>query len=402
MQRFSVSTIFALVLVCGSLASRPALAQEKAEKAVQAKIGPHVEGESPRDMCNTAKSDFWNSKINAARFETENGLKRYPKDAPLMTLRGDIELYDCHYAKAVQTYNQALVLSPTFADAFGGRGEALMRQGKFAEARKDIEKARSIKPDHFGFVLDQIGNLDYEAHHRESDPAKKWALATTASLFNANGTGCESLAGGVPNEELANNCQKLLGEWWGVHSRNDLLDILARLGGPTGMHNQRWQAMRQAHGVYDKLKNFRSAWDKTEDFDRALEVLQDHGDEFGDRGLLAWDYARYMNLCREGYRAKYFSEAETWELMAPMAAKIQSLFSSWKQFEDGYLVGREFWCASIYNKDKWRYLRNVYRLYNDPNSPFQTVPWNTKLSAKKDNAAIEAVVNKVRGAQRLD
>ena len=163
MQRLGVSTILALVLVCGSLSPKIVFAQERAEKAVKAKVGPHVEGESPRDMCDTAKSDFWHSKINAARFETENGLKRYPKDAPLMTLRGDIELYDCHYAKAVQTYSQALALSPAFADAFGGRGEALMRQGKFAEARKDIEKARSIKPDHFGFVLDQIGNLDYEA-----------------------------------------------------------------------------------------------------------------------------------------------------------------------------------------------------------------------------------------------
>lgn len=339
-----------------------------------------------------AKIYFSLKKSAEALQELKQGLKISPNDVRLLQTKGLVDLYDCRYLEAIDDYTRVIARLPKDVDSYLSRADACLRIGRYELARKDIETAiKFTKPDYYGRRLLEVKNLEFDSAHRTSDPARRWALACTALLFVLNGEGLESLAGQIPAK--APGTRALLESWWHVTDRASLLRCLESL--VSDGHNKLWLGINRVKNFSPLLLSFKSAWDDQEDYESALGLVRRYGDEYGERGLLAWDSCRYICLCRWGYQAGYLSEADAWELMMPMAAKIQGNCKSWNQLANEYLVGREFWSHSYYTKGIGTDSGIRNRLSRDANSPWVKLPWNTPLQCKGDNQTISAVIRSV-------
>ena len=384
---FSLFSVLALtVIFLGQGCAAPSgIAKERAHTVLAL--------EEKSTNLDTARQAFLNGQRPLALQKVEQGLLKSGNDENLLLLKADIESYDCQFEKAIANYTKAIARAGS-PKAYAARGEAYLHLGKYTQAREDIQRAfASPKGTDYQELLLELNNLEYDSQHSLKDPAKLWAIACTSSLYTNRSCGNNTLAGAIPNDDLADGQRKTLSKYWGIDSRDQLLVMLKRL--MKNFDNERWQQMRKQANSVAALSQYRQGWVSSEDYNYALKLLREHGDEYGDRGLQAWDYCRYMNICRGGYQAKYISEDEAWALMMPMAARIQTLAKSWAQLESEYLVGFSFWSHSAFARKEWHYMRNVHRLLKDPTSPWVKLDWNTRLNCKSDDASIYAAIDKV-------
>ena len=92
-------------------------------------------------------------------------------------------------------------------------------------------------------------------------------------------------------------------------------------------------------------------------------------------GVAAWDHARAVALCRWGYAAGLLSEDDVWKRIEPIAKELQTLYASWEEMNDAFLIGREAWHPG----ENAETLAAYDKLVKSEKSPFKTTPWNTKL-----------------------
>ncbi|MFA6210032.1 MAG: DUF1266 domain-containing protein [Candidatus Obscuribacterales bacterium] len=328
--------------------------------------------------------------------EVIEGLKLSPKNSMLLTLKASIETYECQYRKAIQDSSLAISSKPDNSQAYATRGGAHLRLSQFDLARQDLQKAASLSdPVDYQSRLHEIDNLDFDLRNKVSAPDRRWALACTAFLFSQNHQGFNSLAGAELTEAFRNKQrEKLLPNAWDVNDRKTLLaqlKILVHHG-----QNTRWQGMRKVSDSDQLLLAFKRDWNNPQDYDRAVELVKEHGPQFGERGILAWDYCRYLCLCRWGYQAGYLSESEAWQLMMPMAKRLQELYTSWEQMANEYLIGRDFWWHGKSLRESPNLLLIKQRLLKDPDSPWMQLPWKTAIESKSDDPTIYALIEQAR------
>ncbi len=333
--------------------------------------------------------------------ELVDALKTKPNDAKLLVLKAAVENYECQYSKAIADASAAIKASPNYERAYALRAEAELRSGLFDAARKDMLKAGSLsKPKFYEQRSAEVDDLEYDFKHQEKQPARRLALACTAVLFTQNRQGCSSLAGAEPNENLKSEQKDLLVQWWDVHDRDELLDTLKHqlcVG-----HNTRWQRMQKEIEANRPLDSFKGGWNLPQDFEAAIQLVKKYGKQFGSRGLLAWDHCRCVALCRWGYQAGYLTEAEAWELIMPVAARIQKQSKNWQQLATDYLIGRNFWCDSIYQEGAVSSKKIQHRLLHDPNSPWVKLPLQSiPIVCKSDDATIVAIIERLRNGRKV-
>ena len=170
-------------------------------------------------------------------------------------------------------------------------------------------------------------------------PEKKWILASYAITTQLNRNSHEIL-GGFPQKQR-DRAKATLSKGWNVHDRDQTIDVLDRL----------------------QLKGTRFEYAEKQNI--------------SPERLLGWDYSRYLSVCSLAYVAGYFTEQEAWEIATPIAKKLQQSFHSWKEMGESYLLGRKIWSG----KDESQ-VEAIFQLLlnpNDPNSPWNTVPWDTSL-----------------------
>ena len=111
----------------------------------------------------------------------------------------------------------------------------------------------------------------------------------------------------------------------------------------------------------------------------SLRIARRYYRKLGEQSLVAWDYARYISLCREGYSVGYLSEDEAWQRIIYAARILQRTFGSWQELGENYLIGREFWSLAQTQKDG-QAMRTIYsRLLSNSNSPWNRIPWALDL-----------------------
>jgi hypothetical protein len=206
-----------------------------------------------------------------------------------------------------------------------------------------------------------------------------WALATTAIMFEFNGSRHDLLGGAVITPVNAERSRQLLSQWWGVSDRTQLLDLL------------RWLQFEGHRVDFDELGRQVDTMDEhqflvTESALTAdpqqlhtLQVVRQYHRALGQPGILAWDLVRYIALCRWGYIAGYMSFAEAWDYIMPAARRLQETFTSWESLQNDYLIGREFWSLQQTNKDGGRFRAISQGFLQDPNSPWNVNPWKMDL-----------------------
>jgi hypothetical protein len=206
---------------------------------------------------------------------------------------------------------------------------------------------------------------------------KEWGLAASALLTELNREHHDTLAGVTITEERKIHNRQRMETWWGIQSRQDLLNTLAWLD-ETG-HRRMFAALGERVSQmepeeFDKLLTHADAENAN-----SLRIARRYYRKLGEQSLVAWDYARYISLCREGYSVGYLSEDEAWQRIIYAARILQRTFGSWQELGENYLIGREFWSLAQTQKDG-EAMRTIYsRLLSNSNSPWNRIPWALDL-----------------------
>jgi len=108
------------------------------------------------------------------------------------------------------------------------------------------------------------------------------------------------------------------------------------------------------------------------------KVVQDNYKSLPSTGIASRDYIRYIGFCRMGYLAGYISEKESWSRIMSCASKIQSMYKSWNDLVDNYLVARAFGYAGKPSQPA-EVEKSVRELLVDTKRPMQHLPFKLPL-----------------------
>ncbi len=206
-----------------------------------------------------------------------------------------------------------------------------------------------------------------------------WALATTAIMFEFNADRHDLLAGAVANPDGEAKGKQLLSDWWSVDTKDELLDTL------------NWLQFEGHRADFDELGRQVSAMNEMqfestkaavlidEQQTHRLDVVRKNYRLLGNKGILAWDLVRYIALCRWGYLAGYLSDVEAWDLIMPAARRLQQTFSSWRDLQENYLIGRDFWSVQQTQKTGDGFRAIYEHFIQDSNSPWNVNSWTMDL-----------------------
>jgi len=210
-------------------------------------------------------------------------------------------------------------------------------------------------------------------------PARAWALGTSALLTERNRERHDLLAGGPRTEERAREWRENLVEWWGVRSREDLLQTLEWLAAEGHRREFERLGAELARLGDDEIKALLASRGYDDEATQKVEVVTRWYGRLGAKSLLGWDYARYVALCRWGALVGYLSEEEAWARIMPAARRLQRAFGSWRELGENYLIGRRFWSLRETRASGRLYEEAYRRLLEDPQSPWTRYAWDTSL-----------------------
>lgn len=210
----------------------------------------------------------------------------------------------------------------------------------------------------------------------EPGTARAWALLTCAVLFERNGMSHDLPAGGQRDAKFAATVKTMLADSWDIKTPDDLLTQLEWLKGD-GHRKEFTRRFKEVAKLSEKdlekavakLKEETERTNARVEWKNAKRVLALKG------GVAAWDHARAIALCRWGYAAGLMSEEELWKRVEPIAKELQTLYASWQELNEAFLIGREAWHPG----ENAETLAAYEKLAKSDPSPFQSTPWNTKL-----------------------
>jgi hypothetical protein len=221
---------------------------------------------------------------------------------------------------------------------------------------------------------------------RADDPAiadgspKMWALATDAIHSSSRDAGLDRLRWGPATKENIEYVKKDLAEGpWCISNRVDVIRKLkaTQTSGYTAMFWKMGAELAKASerdraALRVELRDSPNALNQ-------LEIASVNYPRLKQKGLLAWDLARYIALCRRAYTAGYLEREEAWSMIMPVAQRLQTVFDSWEDLGDNYLLGRRFWSKAAADSGNPILENEFRRLLNDETSIWRKVPWNLDL-----------------------
>jgi hypothetical protein len=305
--------------------------------------------------------------------------------------------------KTVITRIIDLIVEPNIIEAEPDEIKAFVKYnkdilGRYGKQNKKMEAIyRKMLPDSSGSkrqvledIIDRIDGLYTQARLLEAgknekpvtERAKAWALGASAVLIERNWGRHNYLSPHPINPRNIEKWKKSLKNWWGVESRDDLLESLD------------W-AMEKGHrvsfekwGKYLKELNDEQYQQLLQEYANDNERLQEirivkkYYDKLGSKSLMGWDMSRYICLCRWGYFVGYLSEQEAWEKIMPVARMLQKTFDSWDDLGQNYLIGRQYWSYK-YTLEEGDIFDDAYqRLVDMKSSPWNLYPWNLDLGVE--------------------
>lgn len=91
-----------------------------------------------------------------------------------------------------------------------------------------------------------------------------------------------------------------------------------------------------------ELETYINNMKETLEFLVSNKVIKDSS-ELKDISIEAWDLARVAFVARCCYDCNYITESEAWEFIMATYQKTKEIYPSWKEFAQGYIVGRCMW-----------------------------------------------------------
>jgi hypothetical protein len=211
------------------------------------------------------------------------------------------------------------------------------------------------------------------------DGPKAWALATSALLTYANGGRFDTLSPHARDAATIAEIRGVLERSWGIQTRSDLLGVLERLDYPG--HRGEFQRMGQELAAMTEARYQASLFHERHSHELVvrMKLTREHYPKHRDNSLVAWDYGRYIMVCRWGHTIGFLTADEAWDRIMPAARKIQSGYHSWSEMAEDYLVGREFWSSEEMARTGKYYHEIEAWLKKDPKSPWRRMRWRMDL-----------------------
>ncbi|MBK8012236.1 MAG: DUF1266 domain-containing protein [Deltaproteobacteria bacterium] len=193
-------------------------------------------------------------------------------------------------------------------------------------------------------------------------------MALGAILSTANDEPLGAVSTCVKGDlDCENATRELLREWWEVTSKGELLDSVEWL--TTEGHNQAYEALRE--GI--RRGDISSEPGDDSEMMAMIAAVQEAEKAFPKQGILAWDYVRALHLARWGVGAGYLTEAEGWQIVERVDAKMRESFSSYRELGQNYLLGRRFWAKKP--KDPNDRYEQIYQKLVQPEGLWARLPW---------------------------
>lgn len=190
-----------------------------------------------------------------------------------------------------------------------------------------------------------------------------WALPMGAPLNRRNGRDVTIFGGWSRGETkqlspgtnfAAQDAQGALTDpSWGMSNRDDLIATVLAM--TDHGHNDSFQAAAAAANsmTAGQLQALLDQSDETDQYMWRYTIQL--SEQWGDRGIMAWDLFRMSNLVQWGYSAGWLTYAEALALLEPAAAKLQANFFSWDEAYENYLGGYCWWAReNVLNQDIWQ------------------------------------------------
>ncbi len=208
-------------------------------------------------------------------------------------------------------------------------------------------------------------------------PSQGWAIAVASIFTEAHWHKHDSLNALEMNEKNIRVIKRMLSSSWGITDSKSFYSTLQWLDqrGHRTDFNEIACALMSGENERNLIRRYG---------DRKVLVVKKYYKELGDKSIMGWDYIRYVFLCRYAYTAGYITEEEAWQLIIPVAVKMQKTFDSWDDLSNNYMIGREFWSYRKAKDEELIFLQAFERLLNDPDSPWHVYPWDMRLYHTSD------------------
>lgn len=177
------------------------------------------------------------------------------------------------------------------------------------------------------------------------------------------------------NTDEARAC---LEEWWNIFNKNELLSTLQWLEeeGHSELFEDLAAIFEENVAISDA--ELELLCEKYDDLTfNKLDCVRQHYQIVGTHYIKAWDYGRYVFLCREGYLCRYLNREEALALMEGIGRKVREEFHSWQEFGANYCIGRRFWAAddpeeelAIYNE-----AMEAFEVLMAEDGAWSKIPW---------------------------
>ena len=212
------------------------------------------------------------------------------------------------------------------------------------------------------------------------DGEKGWALGCGAMLMERNFSRHDILAAEEITPRAVRRYKKLLSSWWDTHNRAELLETLVWLDEEGGHRKLLDTIGREVSEMSEEqFKSTLAMYGSDVENRQKLIIARRYYKYLGDKGILGWDYTRYIAVCRWGYTAGYITEQEAWDKIMPVAGKLQKTFDSWEDLGENYLIGRQFWSYRQTQISGDLFQRAFQRLMSEEDSPWNKYPWDMNL-----------------------
>jgi ankyrin repeat protein len=199
------------------------------------------------------------------------------------------------------------------------------------------------------------------------------ALAASAILSAFNHEPFDTLSSG--GNVLGT--RQMLQDWWSISNRDEFMKALDWID--QGGHRQLFSALGERTSTLSSEELSKVVSRLNSEDANSVMVAHRYYAKYATQSITAWDYARYINLCRWGVAAGYISEEDAWPRVVHAAQILQQSFSSWREFGENYLVGREFWSLRQTKVDGQAMRAMYQRLLDHPGSPWIRYSWDLPL-----------------------